>query len=307
MIQHLRIATRKSPLALWQANFIKDQLKQLYPELEITLVGLTTEGDKILHTPLATKGGKGLFVKELEQALLDGQADIAVHSMKDVPMQFPPGLKLAVICEREDPRDVLVSCNYNSLNELPVSARVGTSSLRRQSQLKAHRPDLNILTLRGNVHTRLAKLDAAQFDAIVLAAAGLKRLGLLSRLTQYLDTRICLPSVGQGAIGIETCDNAAIAALLQPLNHPISYKSVMAERAMNAALNGGCQVPVAGYAEHKQGLLHIQGLVAEPNGKRILRSERQGPIKDYVQLGQALAEDLLQQGAAEILQKLYTL
>lgn len=302
----LRIATRKSPLALWQAEYVSNLLKQHHPELEVELIKMTTQGDKILDTPLAKVGGKGLFVKELELGMLEGTADIAVHSMKDVPVDLPDGLHLPVICPREDPRDALVSNQYESFYSLPQGARVGTSSLRRQCQLKAERPDLVILDLRGNVNTRLAKLDAGDYDAIILAAAGLVRLGMEARIRERLAPEISLPAIGQGAVGIECrSDDARVNNLIQALNDRDTALRVTAERAMNAGLNGGCQVPIAGFAELSQDALMLRGLVGEPDGSNIIRAEIAGPTENAQEMGQVLAEDLLARGAGKILESLY--
>lgn len=302
----LRIATRKSPLALWQANYVSDLLKKHHPELKIELVTMVTQGDKILDTPLAKVGGKGLFVKELETGMLEGRADIAVHSMKDVPVEFPAGLHLAVICEREDPRDAFVSNNFKTLEELPQGARLGTSSLRRQSQIAALRPDLNIIDLRGNVNTRLRKLDDDEYDAIILAAAGLKRLKFDDRITQFIGTDVCLPAIGQGAVGIECrTDDARVHNLIAPLNDNKTQIRVLAERAMNARLQGGCQVPIAGYAEYDRGIVLLRGLVGQVDGKHIIRGEIAGPPENAEELGTVLAEDLLSRGADKILNELY--
>jgi hydroxymethylbilane synthase len=316
----IRIATRKSPLALWQAEFVRAQLQHHHPVLRVELVTFTTRGDKILDTPLAKIGGKGLFVKELEMALLEGTADIAVHSMKDVPMEFPAGLGLATICEREDPRDAFVSTQYGTLAELPHAARVGTSSLRRQCQLSAMRRDLQILTLRGNVNTRLAKLDANEFDAIILATAGLVRLDLGARIRERIDTQISLPAAGQGAVGIEIRNaDARVKQLLQPLHHEPTSLCVRAERALNKHLQGGCQVPIAAFAQllaaqanksAKQDELDgtqimLRGLVGAPDGSRVLGAEQQGASADPEALGIAVAEQLLRQGAKAILDQIY--
>ena len=302
----LRIATRKSPLALWQANYVSDLLKKHHPELKIELVTMVTQGDKILDTPLAKVGGKGLFVKELETGMLEGRADIAVHSMKDVPVEFPDGLHLAVICEREDPRDAFVSNNFKTLEELPQGARLGTSSLRRQSQIAALRPDLNIIDLRGNVNTRLKKLDDGKYDAIILAAAGLKRLKFDDRITQFIGTDVCLPAIGQGAVGIECrTDDARVHNLIAPLNDNKTQIRVLAERAMNERLQGGCQVPIAGYAEYDRGIVLLRGLVGQVDGKHIIRGEIAGPPENAEELGTVLAEDLLSRGADKILNELY--
>ena len=302
----IRIATRKSPLALWQAHFVQSRLQQLSPQLRVELLPMSTKGDKILDSPLAKVGGKGLFVKELEQAILAGDADIAVHSMKDVPVEFPDGLGLSIICERDDPRDAFVSSRFPSLAELPAGSRVGTSSLRRQCQLRASRPDLQVLDLRGNVNSRLAKLDAGEYDAILLAAAGLKRLGLQARITTLLPPEQSLPANGQGAVGIECClDDDELLTLLAPLEHGPTRQRVLAERAMNRALQGGCQVPIGAYAELEDDQLWLRGLVGSPDGRQILRAERRGPACAPETLGQTLAEQLLAQGAARLLTEVY--
>jgi hydroxymethylbilane synthase len=302
----LRIATRKSQLALWQAEYVSKLLKRHHPELEIELVRLTTQGDKILDTPLAKVGGKGLFVKELEVGMLKGEADIAVHSMKDVPVELPDGLHLPVICPREDPRDAFVSNEHETFYSLPQGARVGTSSLRRQCQIRAARPDLEILDLRGNVNTRLAKLDAGDYDAIILATAGLVRLGMEDRIRERLSPEVSLPAIGQGAIGIECRnDDARVNNLIQPLHDRETALRVTAERAMNAGLNGGCQVPIAGFAEISHDALMLRGLVGEPDGSKIIRAEIAGPTDNAQEMGQVLAEDLLARGADKILESLY--
>ena len=302
----LRIATRQSPLALWQAEFVKARLEAFHPGLQVELVGMKTKGDVILDTPLAKVGGKGLFVKELEVAMLEHRADIAVHSMKDVPVEFPDGLGLAVICEREDPRDAFVSNHFNSIDELPQGARVGTCSLRRQSQIRERRPDLQIFDLRGNVNSRLQKLDDGQFDAIILAAAGLKRLQFDDRIRAAMAPEESLPAVGQGAVGIECrLDDAETLALLEPLRHVDTTTRVLAERGMNNRLEGGCQVPIAGYAELEGDQLWVRGLVGEPDGSRLVRGEIRGPRDQAEALGRQLAEQLLADGAADILKRLY--
>jgi len=302
----LRIATRKSKLALWQAEFVKAELQKFHPELEVELVTFTTQGDKILDTPLAKIGGKGLFVKELEVAMLDGRADIAVHSMKDVPMEFPEGLGLAVICEREDPTDAFVSNNHKRFEDLPQGAHVGTSSLRRQCQLLAARPDLKVTSLRGNVQTRLGKLDNGDYDAIILASAGLIRLKLEDRIAQAINNDISLPAGGQGAVGIECrADDKITKALLAPLNHPDTAYRVESERAMNKRLNGGCQVPIACYATLNGDELHLRGLVGSENGDEIIRTQVSGNVAQAEQLGIEAAENLLEQGAARILSAVY--
>ncbi len=303
----LKIATRQSPLALWQANYVKDRLQQLYPDLTIELVPMVTKGDVILDSPLAKIGGKGLFVKELENALLTKEADIAVHSMKDVPMQFPEGLGLAVICQREDPRDAFVSHSYRTFAELPQGAVVGTSSLRRQCQLKALRPDLDIRSLRGNVGTRLSKLDNGDYDAIILASAGLIRLGLADRIASFIDVEQSLPAAGQGAVGIECrTDDAQVQALLAPLADAETTYCVRAERAMNNHLQGGCQVPIGGYAVLQQGQLYLRALVGDIDGSRIIRAEGKSAVENAEVLGVKIAEQLLAQGADKILQAIYS-
>lgn len=306
MINTLRIATRKSPLALWQAEEVSRLIKQFHPEVKVELVTMTTQGDKILDTPLAKIGGKGLFVKELEVGMLAGDADIAVHSMKDVPMAFPAGLHLAVVLEREDPSDAFVSNKYKSLADLPLNAKVGTCSLRRQTQLKEARPDIQILDLRGNVNSRLAKLDNGDYDAIILASAGLKRLGFDDRISESIATEQSLPAIGQGAIGIECRnDDDAINALLAPLNHPETALRVSAERAQNSRLNGGCQVPIGGYAELiENDQIRLRGLLGFPDGSQIFRSEKTAARADAEALGVAVAEDLLAQGGDKVLTQL---
>jgi hydroxymethylbilane synthase len=304
-LSELRIATRSSQLALWQAEEVARQLKPIYPDLKVTLVQMKTRGDKLLDAPLAKVGGKGLFVKELEIGILEGRADIAVHSIKDVPVEFPEGLELAVIMEREDPRDAFVSNRYDSLASMPEGSVVGTSSLRRQTQIREAYPQLRIEWIRGNVNTRLGKLDSGEFDAIILACAGLIRLGFEHRITQPLEPEECLPAIGQGAVGIELrSDDLAVKQLLAPLGHADTASRVAAERALNEALNGGCQVPIAGFAELDDGRIYLRGLVGEPDGSRILRAEASGNVEDAVGIGRLLAEDLLAQGAAQILERL---
>ncbi len=303
----IRIATRQSPLALWQAEHVAARLEQLFPQVKTELVKMVTRGDKILDAPLAKIGGKGLFVKELEQGMLDGSADIAVHSMKDVPVEFPEGLHLAAILTREDPSDAFVSNQYASFADLPANARIGTSSLRRQCQIKERYPNAEIISLRGNVNTRLAKLDAGDYDAIILASAGLKRLGMANRITQCLDTAVSLPACGQGAIGIECrVDDVEINEILSALHDNETGLCVSAERAMNARLNGGCQVPIAGFAELQNNQLFMRGLVGSPDGSVLYRSDRSGTLDEAETLGRLIAEDLLAQGADKILQALFT-
>lgn len=301
----LRIATRKSPLALWQAEHVRQRLQAFYPELTIELVTMSTQGDRVLDSPLAKIGGKGLFVKELENGMLEGRADIAVHSMKDVPAELPDGLDIGAILEREDPRDAFVSNAYASVEVLPHGACVGTSSLRRQCQLRAVRPDLKILDLRGNVNTRLSKLDNGDYDAIVLAAAGLKRLGMEERIARALSPEEMLPAIAQGVIGIECRSNdARVIALIKALNDPYTALRTTAERAMNARLAGGCQAPVAGYSELDGDLLHLRGLVGRADGSDMVHGDISGPPADAASLGEQLAEDLLARGAKSILDEL---
>lgn len=302
----VRIATRQSPLALWQAHYVRDRLLACHPDLVVELFPIVTRGDIILDSPLSKVGGKGLFVKELEVALLEKRADIAVHSMKDVPVEFPQGLGLVTICEREDPRDAFVSNRYSSLDELPEGSIVGTSSLRRQCQLRAGRPDLIVRDLRGNVGTRLSKLDNNEYDAIILAAAGLKRLNLEQRITGYFSPEQSLPAVGQGAVGIECrLDDERILELLKPLNDTDTQIRVLAERAMNTRLEGGCQVPIGSYALIEGETLWLRALVGNPDGSVIIRAEMRGPVTEAEQIGIRLADELLAKGAKEILQNVY--
>jgi hydroxymethylbilane synthase len=306
--RRLTIATRKSLLALWQANWVKDRLLELHPGLRVELLRVVTKGDKILDVPLAKVGGKGLFVKEIEDALSDGRADIAVHSMKDVPTELPDGLHVPVICEREDPRDAWFSREGMRFSEIPPGARVGTSSLRRQAQLRAVRPDLAFENLRGNVNTRLKKLAGGQYDAIVLAAAGVKRLGAAEQVTEYLDTGVTLPAIGQGAVGIECrAEDAETNGLIAPLCHEPTWLAVSAERALLARLEGGCQVPIACFGELRGPTLRLRGLVGSLDGSKLIRGEREGPSSQACALGVALAEELLGRGAREILRSVYQL
>lgn len=308
--QTIRIATRKSPLALWQAEFVKAKLLEHDPQLVVELVAMTTRGDILLDTPLAKVGGKGLFVKELEVAMLENRADIAVHSMKDVPMEFPPGLGLAVICQREDPLDAFVSNQYQTLEQLPEGAIVGTSSLRRQCQIRAQFPHLSIKDLRGNVNTRLGKLDKGEYDGIILASAGLIRLAMASRIASRLPAELCLPAGGQGAVGIEcrTQDQATIDLLTAALHDVDTSCRVSAERALNRHLQGGCQVPIACYAELSDqpgNELRVRALVGSVDGSLILENEISGPRESAEQLGIELAERLLAAGAGAILAEVY--
>lgn len=292
------IATRESPLALWQAEYVKARLEAEYPELQVSLLGMTSRGDQLLEQPLYKVGGKGLFVKELETALLDGRADIAVHSMKDVPMVLPEGLTLGVICEREDPRDALVG--VGSFDALAAGARLGTSSLRRSCQLAQHRPDLEVGFLRGNVNTRLAKLDKGDFDAIILACAGLIRLGFEARIGDAIDPDLSLPAAGQGAVGIEFReDDDRVRDLLAPLHHELTATRVWAERAVVRRLDGGCDVPIAAYAEWEQDTLWLRARVGAPAGAQLLVAEARGV--DPEQLGLGVADILLSQGAQDLI------
>ena len=298
----LVIASRESALAMWQAEHIRDRLRALYPQTPVSILGMTTQGDQILDVTLSKIGGKGLFVKELETALENGSADIAVHSLKDVPMNLPDGFMLACIGEREDPRDAFVSNNFANLAALPAGSVVGTSSLRRESQLRARFPHLKIEPLRGNVQTRLRKLDEGQYAAIILAAAGLKRLGLGERIRDVISSDDSLPAVGQGALGIECrADRADLVAALAPLHHAHTAACVLAERAMSRKLGGSCQVPLGGFAEVAGSKLRMRGFVATPDGARLIRAEHSGSVSSPEALGEAVAQDLLAQGAGEIL------
>ncbi len=306
--QQLRIGTRSSRLALWQAEWVKSSLEKLHPGLQVELVKIQTEGDRILDVPLAKIGGKGLFVKEIEEALLDGRIDLAVHSMKDVPTLLPPGLELRCITERADPRDCLVlAAPQKNLSDLPQGARIGTSSLRRRAQLLHKRPDLQISDMRGNVDTRLRKMQEEGLDGIVLAAAGLKRLGYEKHIGLYLEPADCLPAIAQGALGLECrIDDDATHALLAPLHHPATATAVTAERAFLARLEGGCQVPVAGYARLLDDRLELTGLVARIDGSEILTDSLSCPPAEAAEAGKALADILLRCGADQILGELYS-
>jgi hydroxymethylbilane synthase len=302
MTSSLTIATRESPLALWQAHWVKKRLETIHPELSVNLLGMTTQGDTLQDVSLLEKGNKSLFVKELEEALLEGRADIAVHSMKDMPMVLPSGLCLPVMCEREDPRDAFVSNEFSTFEDLPAGGIIGTSSLRRQSQLLARRSDLIAKNLRGNVNTRLLRLDQGDYHAIVLAAAGLIRLGLADRVRSFFYLEDSLPAAGQGVLGIECREeDVKTQMLIASLNHSDSSLCVIAERAMCKRLGGGCHVPVAAYAEKINDQIQLRGLVAAPDGSIVLRAMRMDAIEKIELLGEAVANDLLQQGAGNIL------
>lgn len=301
----LRIATRKSPLALWQAEEVARRLQSFHPDLEIELVPMTTKGDQILNSPLSKVGGKGLFVKELEIAMLEGRADIAVHSMKDVPMEFPEGLQLSAVLERDDPRDAFISDKYKSLDELPDGAVLGTSSLRRQMIVKNAYPNIEIKLLRGNINTRIAKLEAGEYDAIILAAAGLQRMGFDDRITRIIEPETMLPAVAQGALGIEgRCNDDKVDQLLAPLRDTETTIRLTTERAMNNRLNGGCQIPVAGYSEINGDQITLKGCIGFPDGSKIYRSEKTASINEADALGIAVAEEMMALGGGKVLESL---
>ena len=307
MLKHLRIATRKSPLALWQARYVAGQLSVHHPTLEVELVEVTTTGDRMLGVPLANIGGKGLFMKELEVSLLEGRTDIAVHSMKDVVVRLPGEFTISAICEREDPLDAFVCNEYAALERLPDGARIGTCSLRRQAQIRNKYPTLEVLNLRGNVNSRLRKLDAGEFDAIILAAAGLKRLGMADRIRHTIRPEVSLPAVGQGAVGIESRrDNDAVNALLGPLDHPATRCCVEAERAMNEQLDGGCQVPIGAFAQIVDDRLILTGLVGSVDGKTVVRTRVEGAPDEPAALGRQAADELIDLGARDILREVFT-
>lgn len=305
MTHVLKIGTRSSPLALWQAEWVRSRIVERYPKVEVSLVTIKTTGDRILDVPLAKVGGKGLFVKEIEEAMLAGEVDIAVHSMKDVPTEFPPGLGLICTTRREDPRDALVSRGIR-LVDLPAGARIGTSALRRQAQLLALRPDLEMVVIRGNVETRLGKLDSERLDAVVLAAAGLKRLGFADRVTEYLPVQVSLPAIGQGALGIECrLDDRELLEMISFLNDPPTQQAVGAERAFLLRCEGGCQVPLAAFGEMDGGRLRLTGLISSIDGARTVRGSISGPPESFHALGTELADRLLADGGREILREVY--
>ncbi len=306
MRKQIRIGTRASALALWQAEWVKSEIEKRYPGMTVTLTKIKTTGDKILDVPLAKVGGKGLFVKEIEEAMLENEIDIAVHSMKDVPTFFPDGLHLSCITKREDARDALLSRNNAKFKDLPRGANVGTSSLRRQAQLMSLRPDFVIHQLRGNVGTRLQKLKEGKFDAIILAAAGVKRLGLEANVSEYLSPEISLPAIGQGALGIECrVDDRELNDLISFFNHADSRTCVTGERALLRRLEGGCQVPIACYGQIEGGKLKLVGLVGSVDGKRIIRESIEGDPEKAERLGVTLAEKLLSKGADVVLREVY--
>ena len=303
-MKRIRIGTRGSTLALRQTAWVRERIAERHPGLQIEVVRIKTTGDKITHVPLATVGGKGLFVKEIEEALLRGNIDLAVHSMKDVPTELPADLHLGAITERDDPRDVLVSRDGRRLEEIPSGARMGTSSLRRGAQLLGINPQWKIIPLRGNLDTRIKKLNTEGLDAVILAAAGVSRMGLEERVTEYLPPDVMLPAVGQGALGIECCQEGAVNDLIAFLNHPESAMAVEGERAFLRRLGGGCQVPIAAYGEIREGELFLQGMVAHLDGSHFFRTEAKGD--DPLAVGEQLADDLLAQGAEEVLEEIYS-
>ncbi len=304
-LKQLKIGTRSSALALWQAEWVKSEIEKRHPDLEVSLVKIKTTGDKILDVPLARVGGKGLFVKEIEEAMLCGDIDIAVHSMKDVPTEFPDGLGIHCITEREDPRDALISRGI-SFSDLPEGAKIGTSALRRQAQLLKARPDLQMVVIRGNVETRISKLETEGLDAVVLAAAGLKRLGFSNRVTEYLPLDLSLPAIGQGALGIECrLDDDKVMEAISFLNHTETSQAVHAERALLWRCEGGCQVPIAAHGEVRNEDLRLAGFIASVDGGKSVRGSISGPASHYEKLGIALAEKLLDEGAREILSEVY--
>lgn len=302
----IRIGTRASALAMWQANWVKERLEQEHEGIAVKIVGIKTKGDKILDAPLAKVGGKGLFVKEIENAITDGRVDIAVHSMKDVPTELPEGLDIAVISEREDPRDAFIARKVKNFAELPRGAVVGTSSLRRQTQVLNRRPDLKVVTLRGNVQTRLKKLHDENMDGIILAASGIKRMGMEDVVTEYFSVEDSLPAVGQGALGIEAkTGDVKTRSLIEFLNHPETRASVEAERAFLARLEGGCQVPIAAHAVMKGERITLEGLVGAIDGSVIYRDSMSSHVCEHTALGEKLAEELLRRGAKAILEEAY--
>ncbi len=305
MKKNIKIGTRGSKLALWQANWVKSTLISINPSLSVDLFIIKTKGDKILDVPLAMVGGKGLFVKEIEEALLDGRIDLAVHSMKDMPAEIPTGLCIGAVPERETPNDVLISKNGLLFSELTSGSRIGTSSLRRSAQLRHARPDIVILPLRGNLDTRLKKLETENMDATILAAAGVKRLNYESRITEYLDENIMLPAVGQGALCIEIRENdAAIEPIVTTLDHQKTRSAVIGERAFSNCLEGGCQVPIAAYGKIEKNIFTLSGLVADIDGKTILKKTLSGPVEQSESIGVKLADSLISMDAKKILENI---
>ena len=303
MLEKLRIATRESALAMWQAHYVRDRIRDAFPDLDVEICGMTTQGDRDKTSPLSRIGGKGVFIKELEQALLSGNAEIAVHSMKDVPAELPSGLGIAAICEREDPRDAFVSNQYSALSEMPAGAKVGTSSLRRRLQLQAQFPDLVFPELRGNVDTRLRKLDEGEYDAIILATAGLKRLGLGERIRERIDPELCIPAAGQGAVGIEcVTDNEDVMAVLGKIDHGPTSLSVRCERMISIGLGATCNLPIAGYARVDDGEFVVTGYVASTDGASTIRVERRGDVVDASVLSSELVAELLDRGGRALVE-----
>lgn len=302
MLTRVRIATRQSALALWQANYVKSLLETVHAGITVEIVGMTTEGDRNQRSPLSQIGGKGVFVKELEIALMNRTAEIAVHSMKDVPVELPQGLEIAAICEREDPRDAFVSNDHASIGEMPVGGRVGTSSLRRRLQLEREFPDLEYLELRGNVDTRLRKLDDGEYDAIILATAGLKRMGWADRIRQHLDADICLPAAGQGAVGIECLSDAEeVKALLSAINHEPTSVCVRAERMISAGLGANCNLPIGAFAELRGEQICISGFVSDLDGDTFIQAFAEGPSGDARELALDVTQQLISQGADQLI------
>lgn len=305
-LKNIRIGTRGSALAMTQATWVKDQIEAKWPGRRVSLVKITTKGDKILDVPLARVGGKGLFVKEIEEALLEGKIDLAVHSMKDVPVELPPELHIGITTEREDPRDVLIAQENRKLTDLPLKARIGTSSLRRTAQLLACRPDLEIVPLRGNLDTRIRKLKTESLQAVVVAAAGINRMALTEVVTEYLPVDVMLPAIGQGALGIELRrKDRGLLDALSFLSQAETAVAVQAERSYLEKLEGGCQVPIGAFGEVRDGQILLRGLVADPSGKRLFKRDMIGPVSDPEGLGKALAEDILNMGARQVLEEIY--
>ena len=302
MIRKIKIATRESRLALWQAHYVRDRLLEASSQTEVEIIGMTTEGDRDKKSPLSRIGGKGVFVKELELALINGDADIAVHSMKDVPGELPIGLSINAICERADPRDAFVSANYKSIGDIPIGGRIGSSSLRRRLQLKARYPELEYVELRGNVDTRLGKLDAGDFDGIILAAAGLTRLGFTDRISEYISVEHCIPSAGQGAVGVESVTgDSEINELLQAVNHPTTELCVSCERLITLRLGATCNLPIAAFAQIREDVIHLSSFVSDIDGGQVLNVNLSGPVDEGKQLAEKVAVILLEKGAQKLI------